>query len=180
MDRRQRKSREAIFQALKKLLTTKSYSQITVNDIIEQADVGRATFYSHFETKDYLLKELCNELLNHIFDEKDESSSHLFDCDAPNSVFLHLFMHFYKDDNNIVKLFSSQNTDLFFQYFRKDLKDRIQKHLKNFKNNKPQELPEEIWVNHILSTFLETLRWWIENGMIETPEVITNYFYLLI
>ena len=67
MDRRQRKTREAIFKAFISLLSKKHYSKITVGEIIEIADIGRATFYSHFETKDFLLKELCVELFNHIF-----------------------------------------------------------------------------------------------------------------
>ena len=56
MDRRQRKTREAIFSAFTELLSQKDYTQITVGEIIALADVGRATFYAHFETKDYLLK----------------------------------------------------------------------------------------------------------------------------
>ena len=94
MDRRQRKTREAIFSAFIDLLSKKDFGQITVGEIITHADVGRATFYSHFETKDYLLKELCEELFCHIFDATNNEQSehrHLFDCDAPNSVFLHLF-----------------------------------------------------------------------------------------
>ena len=51
MDRRQRKTREAIFAAFIALLSKKDFSQITVGEIIDKADVGRATFYSHFETK---------------------------------------------------------------------------------------------------------------------------------
>ena len=92
MDRRQRKTREAIFDAFTRLLAHKDFAQITVGQIIEQADVGRATFYAHFETKDYLLKEFCEDLFCHIFDamgEKNTEHRHIFRCDAPDSVFLH-------------------------------------------------------------------------------------------
>ena len=40
MDRRQRKTREAIFTAFSQLLSKKNFSQITVGEIIEQADIG--------------------------------------------------------------------------------------------------------------------------------------------
>ena len=96
MDRRQRKTREAIFKAYTELLSEKNASQITVGEIIERADVGRATFYAHFETKDYLQKELCEELFCHIFDSMAEIRNdhrHIFDCDAHDSEFLHLFRH---------------------------------------------------------------------------------------
>ena len=104
MDRRQRKTREAIFNAFTELLSKKDFNQITVGEIIDRADIGRATFYSHFETKDFLLKEFCEELFCHIFDtENDEGHDHhhIFDCDGSDSVFLHLFQHLQKNDNNI-------------------------------------------------------------------------------
>ena len=94
MDRRQRKSREAIFSAFIQLLSQNKFDQITVGQIIEQANVGRATFYAHFETKQFLLKSLCDELFCHIFDGMEHNRhahKHIFDCDPPESVFLHLF-----------------------------------------------------------------------------------------
>ena len=67
MDRRQRKTRNAIFDAFTMLLKKKPYNQISVQEIIDEADVGRATFYAHFETKDYLLKDLSKKFFAQVF-----------------------------------------------------------------------------------------------------------------
>ena len=68
MDRRQLKTRKAIFQAFRSLLEKKRYDHITVQEIIDEADVGRSTFYAHFETKDLLLDAMCEELFYHMFE----------------------------------------------------------------------------------------------------------------
>ena len=183
MDRRQRKTREAIFNAFILLLSKKNYNNITVGEIIEVADIGRATFYSHFETKDFLLKDLCKELFDHVFYAEKEGATNqhnIFNCDNHDSVFLHLFKHIKKNDNNIYKLLSSKNNDLFLEYFKTEVRLLIVKHLEDFKNKKPQNIPEDFWVNHITATFIETLKWWIENKMKISPEEISQYFLLLV
>ena len=183
MDRRQRKTREAIFNAFILLLSTKNYNNITVGEIIDVADIGRATFYSHFETKDFLLKDLCRELFDHVFYAEKETSNNkrnIFNCENHDSVFLHLFKHIKKNDNNIYKLLSSKNNELFLEYFKTEVRSLIVKHLPDFKNKKPQNIPEDFWVNHVTATFIETLKWWIENQMKNSPEEISQYFLLLI
>ena len=183
MDRRQRKTREAIFSAFIDLLARKDYDKITVGEIIEQADIGRATFYAHFETKDFLLKELCEDLFCHVVDGADRGGAehrHIFSCDAPDSVFLHLFQHLLKNDNHVLDLLSCRNNDLFLQEFKRHLRAVVVSQLSVFEGRKNDRLPDGFWIDHITAVFVETVRWWIDNGMKESPETITEYFFLAV
>ena len=182
MDRRQRKTREAIFAAFTDLLSKKDFNQITVGEIIDRADIGRATFYSHFETKDFLLKAFCEELFCHIFDtERNETEhKHIFNCDGADSVFLHLFQHLQRNDNNILVLLSSQNNELFLKYFKVNLEILVERHIFLFESYNTKDVPNSFWKNHIVSSFIETIKWWISNGMKESPETLTQYFFAVI
>lgn len=183
MDRRQRKTREAIFNAFTGLLARKDFSRITVGEIIAAADIGRATFYAHFETKEFLLKEFCGELFCHIFDaEKNEGNGHrhIFDCSSTESAFLHLFRHLQKNDHHILELLSSENNELFLRCFRSNLELLIENRLSLFASGKSGDVPASFWKNHIASTFASALKWWIDHGMQESPEEITAYFFAVL
>ena len=179
MDRRQRKTREAIFKAFLTLLEHKKYSCITVGEIIEMADVGRATFYSHFETKDYLLKELCTELFCHVFDSihgNVNEHKHIFECDISEDIFLHLFRHLENNDNHIFTLLVGENNEFFLDYFKKELKRLIaaQTDVAEFIKNK--NIPGDFWINHVSCCFVETVRWWFSNKSKCSAETIYGYF----
>ncbi len=183
MDRRYYKSREAIFNAFVSLLSEKELSKITVNEIIERADVSRATFYSHFETKNYLLRELCEELFCHLFDALEQPMNkhrHIFSCDAPDSVFLHLLQHIQKNDQHIRTLLSCPNNELFLRYFKTDLQQLIRAQLPIFASEKTKELPEDLLVRHIAAAFTESVRYWTDNGMEASAETIASYFFMLV
>lgn len=182
MDRRQRKTRTAIFEAFCTLLSKKDYEQITVSEVITLADVGRATFYSHFETKDYLLRDLCDELFCHIFDCASDNHvhRHIFECDAKESIFLHLLEHLHNNDNQIRALLCSQNNTLFLRYFKEGLTRLTEKHLSGTSVSHFAGLPHDYIVNHITSTFVETVAFWAKNDMQESPKTIHRYFLTVI
>ncbi len=191
MDRRKRKTREAIFAAFAELLSEKHVNQITVGDIIERADVGRATFYAHFETKEFLLKAFCEELFCHVFDSLEGNTlghSHIFDspkgngaahenaCSDKASVFLHLFRHLAQNDHQILHLLSCRNNELFLQYFKNGVMRLAQSQLDVLEGHKKHGLPEEFWINHVAATFVETVRFWVAHKRKETPEEIAALF----
>jgi len=156
MDRRQKKTREAIFAAFTSLLAEKSYHQISVQEIIDGADIGRTTFYAHFETKDYLLKDLCEELFGHIIDTAMGLPSGHYHCtcgSAEDSVFLHLLRHLQENDRNILELLSSENNELFLGYFKTNLKKLILSQYAEKGLLREENLPEDYLVNHISATF---------------------------
>ena len=113
MDRRQQKTRSAIFEAFSNLLSYKSYSKITVQEIIDSANVGRTTFYAHFPTKDDLLRESCTDLFNHVFsDNPGIEATHNFSLTAgkPDSAITHILYHLRDNKKNIIGILSCESS----------------------------------------------------------------------
>lgn len=54
-DRRSQRTRTAVFEAFTRLIFARRYSAIRTTDVIEEAGVGRSTFYEHFRNKDDVL-----------------------------------------------------------------------------------------------------------------------------
>src|SRR5579859_2392360 len=61
-DRRVRRSRESLHKALISLALEKHYDSITVQEVLDRADVGRSTFYTHFHGLEELLISGTQEL----------------------------------------------------------------------------------------------------------------------
>lgn len=174
MDRRKRKTRQAIFSAFSELLQSKNLSDISVQEIIDRADVGRATFYSHFETKEYLLRALCEELFSHITDAAlglpHEHCS--FCCGENESVFLHLYRHLMENDYNVLGLLRSENNEIFLRFFKRSLCRLIDER----SEIEEGDLPRDYAVNQVAACFVETVYWWLSRGCGETPEQLEKYF----
>lgn len=66
------KTYKALISAILTLLERRGFAQITVNDLCEEAQISRATFYSHFNDKYDLLKYWLNcfkeDLLKEVYD----------------------------------------------------------------------------------------------------------------
>ena len=84
-ERRIERTREAIFGAFRDLVLTRGYEKTTVFEVIDRANVGRSTFYEHFENKEQLLGESLAPLLRALGTVDDSQSS----VDAVTFLFHH-------------------------------------------------------------------------------------------
>ncbi|MDD3222891.1 MAG: TetR/AcrR family transcriptional regulator [Lachnospiraceae bacterium] len=175
MDRRQKKTRDAIFKAFNQLLDSKNFSNITVQEIIDEANIGRSTFYSHFETKDELLKAMCTDLFHHVFSEElAKEKTHDFSKSKAeaNEQITHILYHLQDSKKEIKGLLSGDSGELFMRYFKEYLSDVFKKYSKMLL----KEIPQDYVFNYYVCSFSETVRWWICGEKAYTPEEVAMYY----
>lgn len=178
MDRRQQKTRDAIFSAFSRLLEMKRYSHITVQDIIDEANIGRSTFYAHFETKDELLNAMCTAIFEHIFsDDLMREKTHDFSGNGNLQARLtHLLYHLKEKQRDISSILLGDSSDLFMQYFKNYLTEMFAKQTAEVVIT----APEDYVLNHYVSSFAETVKWWVEKNMSYSPEEITRFYMSIV
>ncbi|WP_028609091.1 TetR/AcrR family transcriptional regulator [Paenibacillus harenae] len=62
-DRRIVRSKAALRQALLELMGQKSFTSISITEIVELANYNRGTFYTHYDTKEALLDEIISDMI---------------------------------------------------------------------------------------------------------------------
>ncbi len=176
MDRRQRKTREAIYRAFTALLREERYSKITVQQIIDRADIGRTTFYTHFETKDALLEAFCTELFEHVFSEelgkeKTHDFSHHHDTKAKVT---HILYHLQEHISYLTGILSEENDTVFMDFLKNRLSALFAPSIAE-----DTTVPSAYLLNHTVCCFTETIRWWTKHPQY-SPEEISAFFFAVL
>lgn len=174
MDRRQQRTREAIFRAFSTLLAEKRYEHITVQEIIDAANVGRSTFYAHFETKDALLRAMCTDIFTHVISEEPlRETTHDFSHGAyglPERL-AHILYHIRDRRQDLAGILSGSSGDLFMRYFREYLAGLFAQYLP-----KSDHIPQDFLLDQLAGGFAGAIRWWMRTEMRDTPEQVASYF----
>lgn len=170
-DRRSQRTRHLLSEALVELIREKDYNTITVSDIIDRANVGRSTFYAHYQDKDDLfVGELDRviEVLSRRIPKQEES---------PFFPSLGLFRHVGEEYELYKALLWSSGIDLLIKHLQKSLSQRIEQGLKE--SGKEFDVASPILANFVAGSFLTLLRWWLDNKMIYSPEQMDEIFQKL-
>ena len=177
-DRRVQKTRRLLIQALGSLLPEKRYDAIVVQDILERANVGRSTFYTHFRDKDDLLQSAVRDVLRVTMPEGSPSarrSERVLRFSGP--MFEHIAEHMKAGRNGM----GPRSRAMVHERLRQVLAERVAEEVGSLARKPPPgRLPPELVVKLVTSTFVLVLDWWIERGRKMPPEEVNEMFRALV
>jgi AcrR family transcriptional regulator len=159
IDRRVARTRTAVADALVVLIRRKPYERITVEDILAEANVGRATFYAHYTSKDDLLRRSFDRLRALLVAALDGSVDAPFPRDASWSPSRTLFEHVAHFADVQATLGAGPGGAIL----RDALDEAIAAFLRTSLPAKVGALPRELVILDMVARVNTALRWWLEH-----------------
>lgn len=171
-DRRINRTRENLFKAASELMLEKRYDDITIQDVIDRANVGRSTFYAHFQDKEDLAQGMLHHILDKLAAAMDEDPHNPQEGLLPG---VQMFEHIREHYPMFKAMTSGRGLDLFFQkgyeYWSVRMISRLEAMLPA---GKTPRVPIPILANHISGTYINLLKWWIDQKMPCSAERMTE------
>ncbi len=177
-DRRIGRTRKLMQEALMALIVEKGYESVTVQDILNRADVGRSTFYAHYRDKDELLLSGF-EHLRTLFEQQQQSLLAVKQgSNGPEfNMILELFRHTGQHHKLYKAIAGKQSGEMILKYLHRYLYDMlIVPHTALMKNKKNPPVPIEITTHWIVSSLLSLMVWWLDNNMPYSAEKMDELF----
>ena len=173
IDRRVRRTHRLLSEALLALMAGKSFDEITVQDITQQADLNRATFYLHYASKEELLiatlEEQFDSLVQQI--EAETGGQRLWESAVPDR----LLFHHVGANARLYGIILGQNSlsgviHRILQYTA----DYVEKSLRSVYNDGDLPIPIPIIASHVAGSLFALVRWWLNNNMPYSPEEMAD------
>jgi AcrR family transcriptional regulator len=178
-DRRVRRTKKSLGDALIALALEYEYEEISIQEITTRADIGYRTFFRHYADKDALLKDVLGATMQDLRDLMVPPQPELLSTPDYKEI----------EVKNAVVLFKhvQEHSDLYCVLLRSDR--NILESVKVFATQAIEtnigaliepEIPIEIIANHIASSTLALVGWWLDKQMRYSPEVMGEYLVRLI
>ncbi len=176
MDRRSARTRRALHEALISLILRKGYDAITVQEIIDKADVGRATFYAHYRGKEDLLRggfdALRAELRGAALSKRGAGQ------DGPLAFSLAMFEHACAYRDVYRAMVGGRGGVVAIHEIRRVLSEMVKEELSVFQDD--GAVSRELALHFVVSTFLTVLTWCLERKSKLAPSEVDAMFRRLV
>jgi AcrR family transcriptional regulator len=170
VDRRVRRTRELLRSALISMILEKGYERVTVQDIIDRADVGRSTFYAHFRDKEDLLVFGLEELRT-AFQPEHQNADGSGTKRQPASPTLAVFEHFARHRQVWNAMAGKRGAEVFISYLHRFLSELVRAQLEARAPKEETQVPLDAVVEFAVNALVGLgVRWWLENDLPYTPQ----------
>ena len=174
IDRRARRTRTALHEALMHLTVERGYDDLSVADIADRADVGRSTFYAHFTDKDDLLRSSLAALRS-ILVQEQAATRH----DGPDGLFgfTRFFTSHLAEQQALYRaMMRGRSGAIMIDYIHHAIADILRTELAPHARSTTAGFDIELTVQFLVGGYLSVLTWWVERGATAPPERIEQAF----
>lgn len=176
-DRRIQRTRGLLQDALVELIMEKGYEAITIQDILDRANVGRSTFYENFYDKDDLLLSGFEHLRD---DFEQYLAVQVINDESPWQLSLSMFRHAQEHRQLYQAMAGKQGGNMAVGHIQKYLTLYLHDHLKKLLTQRNKSMPADILTQFIVSAFIGLLTWWLDNESAYTAEQMNAFFRQLV
>ncbi len=179
MDRRSARTRRALHEALISLILRKGYDAITVQEIIDKADIGRATFYAHYRGKEDLLRGGFDALRAELKAARGAAlSKRGAGQDGPLAFSLAMFEHACAYRDVYRAMVGGRGGVVAIHEIRRVLSEMVKEELSVFQDD--GAVSRELALHFVVSTFLTVLTWCLERKSKLAPSEVDAMFRRLV
>jgi AcrR family transcriptional regulator len=175
IDKRIQKTKRLLLDSFVSLIIERGYANVTVQDIIDKAKVGRSTFYSHFENKEQLLKGdnmarllLQNKVLTHASKNSEIN-------------FLRLYAHVRENSALAAEIFGNETSVMIKDHIQNIMVFALQSYLKHrVIKQKIDLIMLDLLIEAVAAALTCMLINWSLNKMSFSVEVMANKSHELV
>ena len=175
-DRRSQRTRRMLGDALMRLMLEKRYDTITVQEIIDLANVGRSTFYAHYLDKEDLRQSAIAELVATLGRHMDQTA-------GGNRIIpsLELLRHVRDSPAVYRAVVRGRAIEPVFKSTQTQLSQYVEARLaRRLPSGQAPTVPLPVVAQYVAGALLTLFQWWLDREMPESPEQLDEYFLQLI
>ena len=179
VDRRVQRTRQLLSKALMSLIVEKGYHSVTVQDIIDRANLGRSTFYAHYQDKEDLLLSGIDEVVHSLIGGDVATSKDKQEMGMPPRILSTeiIFQHAQEEYQLHKAIFGGRGMDVMIKEIQKHLCSHIEEQINQLlPDEKSPPVALSIISNYLAGALLTLLVWWLENDMPYSPERMDALF----
>jgi len=170
-DRRVVRTRQLLRDALVSLILERGYDEVTVQDVLDRANLGRSTFYAHYRNKDDLLFSGFEEFAAGL-----HARTHSATGEGPADFSLHLFRHVAQMRRLLKALWGHQGSRAIMKRSEAAMGAVLRRQVEQMAREKSPSVPLDIVTHYIASSLMALITLWLDRDLPYTAEQMDAMF----